>query len=94
MTITVLDPKGEIAKLERVQEKRLRELSGKKVGFVFNQHATGQIFWTAFEQAVTERFKPSSTSRVHKVNTWAPAPKPDIERLIGESDYVLVGLGA
>lgn len=94
MTITMLDPKGQIVKLERLPEERLRELSGRKVGFVFNQHATGQIFWTAFEQAVTERFQPKSVSRVHKVNTWAPAPKPDIERLIGESDYVLVGLGA
>jgi len=33
-------------------------------------------------------FKPASMHRVYKENTWAPAPKADVDRLAGETDYV------
>ena len=72
----------------------LDSLNGRKAGFIFNQHASGLAFWKGLEAEVEQRFKPASMHRVYKENTWAPAPKADVEKLIEETDYVLVGLGA
>ena len=69
-------------------------LNGRKAGFIFNQHASGLAFWKGLEAEVERRFKPAAMHRVYKENTWAPAPKAEVEKLIGETDYVLVGLGA
>ena len=94
MTIQLLDPTGVIAKSQRTAENILETLSGRKAGFIFNQHASGLAFWKGLEEEVERRFKPASMHRVYKENTWAPAPKRDVDQLIGETDYVLVGLGA
>lgn len=51
-------------------------------------------FWKALEQAVDRKFAPSSVHRVYKKNTWAPAPKAEVDKLIAETDFALVGLGA
>ena len=94
MTIQMLDPTGVIANTQRRAETVLETLNGRKAGFIFNQHGSGLAFWKALEAEVERRFKPSSMHRVYKENTWAPAPKADVDKLIGETDYVLVGLGA
>jgi len=94
MTIQLLDPTGALAISQRKAETVLETLSGRKAGFIFNQHASGLAFWKGLEAEVERRFKPASMHRVYKENTWAPAPKGDVDKLIGETDYVLVGLGA
>lgn len=94
MSILLLDPTGAVATTERRTEQKLDRLAGKKVGYIFNQHASGLAFWKALERAVEEKLKPSAVHRVYKENTWAPAPKTEVDRLIEETDYVLVGLGA
>ena len=94
MTIQIMDPTGTIASNERAQEQVLETLNGRKAGFIFNQHASGLAFWKTLEHEVEHRYKPASMHRVYKDNTWAPAPKADVDRLAGETDYVLVGLGA
>jgi hypothetical protein len=94
MTIQLMDPTGTIAGGKRAREQVLETLNGRKAGFIFNQHASGLAFWKALEQEVERRYKPASMHRVYKENTWAPAPKADVEGLAGETDYVLVGLGA
>jgi hypothetical protein len=94
MTIKLLDPTGVVAKTATKAEALLETLRGRKVGFVFNQHATGLTFWEALEKGVQETFSPSSVERLYKDNTWAPAPKTLVDRLVAETDYALVGLGA
>jgi hypothetical protein len=94
MTIQIMDPTGTIAGSRRAQEQVLETLNGRKAGFIFNQHASGLAFWKSLEQEVERRYKPASMHRVYKENTWAPAPTADVDRLAGETDYVLVGLGA
>jgi len=94
MTIQLLDPSGVIAKSQRTAETVLETLNGRKAGFIFNSHASWLAFWKGLEEEVERRFKPASMHRIYKENTWAPAPKADVDKLIGETDYVLVGLGA
>lgn len=94
MSIQVLDPRGEVATSERRAEPELGSIEGRKVGFVFNGHASCHIFWKALEREVESKFKPSAMSRAYKVNTWAPAPEADMSRVREEADYVLVGVGA
>ncbi len=94
MTIELLDPTGTVAKTPRTEENILETLNGRKAGFIFNQHASGLAFWKSLEAEVERRFKPTAVERVYKENTWAPAPKEDVDKLIGATDYVLIGLGA
>ncbi len=79
---------------ERAKEKVLDTLKGKAVGYVFNQHISSLVFWRYLEQSVESALEPSRVLGVYKPNTWAPAPKDDIERVIQETDYALVGVGA
>ena len=94
MGILLFDPVGDIEVPERVEEKILDTLKGKAVGYVFNQHASSLVFWKYLEQNVENALDPSNVLRVYKPNTWAPAPKEEIERVIRETDYALVGVGA
>ena len=94
MSIFLLDPTGDVATVQRKAGNDLAKLEGKKVGYIFNQHATCVAFWKTLEQEVESKFHPSAVHRIYKENTWAPAPQKDVDRLVEESDYVLVGVGA
>lgn len=94
MSIQFFDPVGELEVVERRQETSLSSLAQKRVGFIFNMHTSAQAFWKAFEQEVEKTFAPAGVRRVHKANTWAPAPKADIARVLAETDYALIGVGA
>ena len=94
MSIVLIDPTGLLANTRREGRESLKDLRGKRAGFVFNQHATGVAFWRALESEVQKSFAPSGVDRVYKDNTWAPAAQTELDRLIRETDYVLVGLGA
>ena len=94
MTIRLLDPTGSVAKIERREELRIESLTGKRVGFVFNQHRSALDFWNALEREVEKKFSPSAAHRLYKENTWAPAPAAEMDQLIRKTDYALVGMGA
>ena len=94
MTLRLLDPVADVEEVRQQQERGLSGLEGKKVGYVFNQHVTALAFWKKLEQEVAAIFSPSGVQRVYKVNTWAPAPQSDIDALIGDADYALIGVGA
>ena len=94
MSIQLYDPVGEVEAVQQQPMRVLETLGGKRIGYIFNQHIAGLAFWKALEKAVESRFNPSSVYRVYKTNTWAPAPKAEMERVLKETDYVLVGVGA
>ncbi|MBI2862409.1 MAG: hypothetical protein HYX89_06295 [Chloroflexi bacterium] len=94
MGIELFDPVGEVKVARGETTRALDTLRGKVVGYVFNQHLTTVAFWSTLEQSVESKFKPSRTLRVYKPNLSAPAPKQEVERLIRETDYALVGVGA
>jgi hypothetical protein len=94
MSILLYDPVGDIEAIEVVQENVFDTLQGKAVGYVFNQHVSSLVFWEQLERIVQTTFEPSRVVQVYKANTWSQAPKADIERIIRETDYALVGVGA
>lgn len=94
MSIQLYDPVGEVYLPETQPQRALATLAGKRVGLVFNQHVSSLAFWKALEEELAATLRPSSMTRVYKANTWAPAPQADAARLLQETDYVLVGVGA
>lgn len=94
MTIEFFDPVGEVQVVEAKPQRVLENIAGKRMGVIFNQHVSSLAFWQALEGEVAASVKPAAVDRVYKANTWAPAPKADVERLLAETDYALVGVGA
>lgn len=94
MTIELLDPVGEVEVVHSKEERVLKSLVGKRLGCIFNQHVSALSFWKAMEAEAEAKFKPSRVHRIYKTNTWAPAPAVELEHLLRETDYALVGVGA
>ena len=94
MTIELFDPVGEVEAVTQKPQRILERLTGKRVGLIFNQHVSALSFWKALEDEIGKTLKPASVTRVYKTNTWAPAPRVDANKLLAETDYALVGVGA
>jgi len=94
MTIRMLDPTGSVAQVERRAEIALKDLKGKRVGYIFNQHKSGLAFWAELEAEIGRKYQPASVYRIYKENTWAPAPRAEVDKLVAETDYTLIGLAA
>lgn len=94
MTIELFDPVGEIEVIKAKPQRILETLNGKRVGLIFNQHVSALSFWQALEEEIGSTLKPAGMRRVYKTNTWAPAPRAEALKLIEETDYALVGVGA
>ena len=94
MTIQLFDPVCEPEVIQRRAERKLESLKGKKVGYIFNQHKSAVTFWATLEKEIEKTYGWSDAHRVYKANTWASAPKAEIEELGENSDYALVGVGA
>jgi hypothetical protein len=94
MTIELFDPVGEVEVVAQKPQRILETLNAKRVGCIFNQHVSALAFWQALEEEIGRTLNPASMTRVYKTNTWAPAPRADALRLIEETDFALVGVGA
>jgi hypothetical protein len=94
MTIRILDPVGEVERPEKCTEQPLEHVERKRIGYIFNQHTSALAFWKAFETEVGQKLSPVSTHRLYKTNTWAQAPASEIQKLIEETDFALIGVGA
>ena len=94
MTIELFDPIGVVDEAKAKEERVIENLAGKRVGCIFNQHVSSLAFWKAMEAEIESTLRPATVHRVYKANTWAQAPKADAERLLEQSDYALVGVGA
>lgn len=94
MSIQLLDPTGKVEAGPLTPERRITGLKGRRVGYIFNQHVSAIAFWKGLEQALETQLRPLSMHRIYKANTWAPAPKAEVEQLIKETDFAVVGVGA
>lgn len=66
---------------------------GNRLAFLFNGHVSVMTFWRRLEEEVLLRCEPSSTVKVVKPNTFAPAPPATVAEL-AEADLALVGVCA
>ena len=94
MTIQMLDPVGDVAPTPRLTPRAPGTLDGKAVGYVFNHHPAAIPVWQRLEAEMARRFRPRAVHRVDKPNVSVPVGRADLERLAGDTDYVLVGVGA
>ena len=94
MSILLFDPVCETEAVKRQTELTLDGLKGRRVGYVFNQHYSALAFWETLEQEIERELNPSAVHRVYKKNTFAPAPAAELEQLVRQTDYALVGVGA
>ena len=94
MTIQMFDPVADVEAVERKAMNALETLKGKRIGYIFNQHISALDFWKSLETEVTSHLSPASVHAIYKPNTWAQAPKVDTDRMVAETDYTLVGVGA
>lgn len=94
MAIELFDPVGDVHIPETAPQRALATLAGMRVGLVFNQHVSAIAFWKAMESELEKTLKPAGMLRIYKSNTWAPAPRAEANRVLAETDYVLVGVGA
>lgn len=94
MSIRVYDPVGEVGPIAAVAPRRLDALQGGRVGYVFNHHPAAEAVWQSLEINIGKLLSPRALTRIDKDNVAISVPRPDLERLAGEADYVLVGIGA
>lgn len=94
MTIELFDPVGEVEAITQKPQRVIETLNGRRVGCIFNQHVSAIAFWQALESEIGKTLRPASVLRVYKVNTWAPAPRAEADRVLAQTDYALVGVGA
>ena len=94
MSIEFFDPVGDVERADTRGARTLEALASRKVGFVFNQHVSAVAFWDAFEKAVEQKHAPAHVARIYKPAHSVTAARADLERLAGESDYAVVGVGA
>lgn len=94
MSIELFDPVGVVESAPARASRILDNIQGKRAGFIFNQHVSALAFWKAMEASLEGSLSPAVMHRVYKANTWAPAPRAEVERLMAETDFALVGVGA
>ena len=94
MDIELFDPVGVVEAMHSKQLRALPSIAGKRMGCIFNQHVSALSFWKGMETEIEAKFKPSGIHRIYKANTWAPAPRAEVDKLLQETDYALVGVGA
>lgn len=94
MSIRLYDPVGEIGPISTVSPSRLDALQAGRVGYVFNHHPAAESVWQSLEANIGRLLNPRALSRIDKDNVAISVPRPDLERLARETDYVLVGVGA
>jgi hypothetical protein len=94
MTIRVRSPLADINTAPAGNALRaLPTLVGRRLGFLWSQHASSVKFWPVFERIAEATFRPSEIHRLYKTSTWNVAPPADIAALARRVDYVFVGVG-
>jgi hypothetical protein len=94
MSIRLYDPVGEVGPISTVAPSRLDALQAGRVGYVFNHHPAAEAVWQSLEANIGKLLNPRALARIDKDNVAISVPRPDLERLARETDYVLVGVGA
>lgn len=92
--IELISPLGHPRIEEQAPRRRLGTVTGRRLGFIWNQYQTTRNFWPRLERAVEEVCKPQEVKRAYKENTWTPLEKSRLAELAAGVDALVVGVGA
>lgn len=92
--IELISPLGHPRIEEQALRRRLGTVTGRRLGFIWNQYQTTRNFWPRLERAVEEVCKPQEVKRAYKENTWTPLEKSRFAELAAGVDALVVGVGA
>lgn len=92
----LLDPVGEAARSTAEQTTRVKvdTLYERNVGFIFDGHYTAVDFWASFTKTIGSELHPLKTTSELKPNVGAPSTPEMLERVLSQSDLVVVGVAA
>ncbi|MBI4307625.1 MAG: hypothetical protein HY684_02340 [Chloroflexi bacterium] len=93
--LVLLDPVGRLPE-EKPQRLagRLADLTGKKVGFIFDGHYMAADFWPAMEEELVRRLRLAGKVSRIKPNVGAPAPQAMVEEVASQVDVAVTGMAA
>ena len=91
----VLSPEGKAqTSAARVASlPRFADLRGKVVGLLDNSKPNADKLEERFEQLLRERFGIADVVRRRKITAQQGAPKPYLDQLAAQADFILSGLG-
>jgi hypothetical protein len=92
--IEIVSPVGHPRVQAQAPRRVLETLSGRSVGFIWNQYQATGNFWPRLERALEELCQPRAVQRAYKANTWSPLDKERFRELAHSVDYMVVGVGA
>jgi len=72
---------------------RFTDLNGKVVGLLDNSKPNADKLEERFEQLLRERFGVAGVVRRRKITAQQGAPKPYLDQLAAQADFILSGLG-
>jgi len=72
---------------------RFADLRGKVVGLLDNSKPNADKLEERFEQLLRERFGVAGVVRRRKITAQQGAPKPYLDELVAQADFILSGLG-
>ncbi len=72
---------------------RFADLRGKVVGLLDNSKPNADKLEERFEQLLRERFGVAGVVRRRKITVQQGAPKPYLDQLAAQADFILSGLG-
>jgi len=91
----VLSPEGKAqTSAARVASlPRFADLRGKVIGLLDNSKPNADKLEERFEQLLRERFGVAGVVRRRKITAQQGAPKPYLDQLAAQADFILSGLG-
>ena len=91
----VLSPEGKArASALRVPAlPRLPDLNGKVVGFLDNGKPNADMLQERFEELLKQSYNIAGVVRRRKISAQQGAPKPYLEELAAQADFIISGLG-
>jgi hypothetical protein len=91
VTLTVMNPRGEIAPVQVLAPKpRLADLSGKKIGIYWNGKSGGDHFWNVVEQLLKQKLPTATMIRYEGAYDIGD---PLAGKMAKEVDTFLYGVG-
>lgn len=91
--ISVLNPTAPPRGLRRSLAKRLPDLRGQVVGFLWNTKPNGDLLFARLEELLRHKYEISGVVHRSKSTSSVPAPGPALNELSGAVQAAIVGLG-